>query len=149
MTKTGTPNPTIKDDLILETEADGDRTYPDGWFDRHPLPELQDLRDAVPRQVVRSYEFEAVKTARRIVDAQLRTYHEMKERRSMTDLVKLNKRLEAINTAITAVHNALNVHRELSHDKQQDDHLTNALIRLLAAQVNVRDLIKDLEITGR
>lgn len=67
----------------------------------------------------------------------------------MTELQKLQERLESINEAITATQHASSVDRKLSHDKHYSGHFTKALTELSHLKTGVESLIKRHETIGR
>ena len=58
----------------------------------------------------------------------------------MTDLEKLEARIEAVNTAIANVKMAMGVDRKLSHDKHPSGHFTKALAELMTIQSSLNAL---------
>jgi hypothetical protein len=52
----------------------------------------------------------------------------------MTDLEKLEARIEAVDTAIAATKMAMGVDRKMSHDKHPNGHFTKALAELMTIQ---------------
>jgi hypothetical protein len=58
----------------------------------------------------------------------------------MTELEKLEARIEAVNTAIAATKMALGVDRKMSHDKHPSGHYTKALTELTDIQTGLNAL---------
>jgi hypothetical protein len=58
----------------------------------------------------------------------------------MTELEKLEARIEAVNTAIGATKMALGVDRKMSHDKHPSGHYTKALTELTDIQTGLNAL---------
>jgi hypothetical protein len=58
----------------------------------------------------------------------------------MTELEKLEARIEAVNTAIAATKMALGVDRKMSHDKHPSGHYTKALTELIDIQTGLNAL---------
>lgn len=58
----------------------------------------------------------------------------------MTDLEKLEVRIEAVNTAIAGVKMAMGVDRKMSHDKHPSGHFTKALTELTDVQTGLNAL---------
>lgn len=67
----------------------------------------------------------------------------------MTDLEKLEVRIEAVDTAMFNVKVALNVDRKLSHDKHSNGHFTNALDELMSVRTQLSNLKLRIETVGR
>jgi len=67
----------------------------------------------------------------------------------MTDLEKLEARIEAVDTAITNVKMAMSVERKMSHDKHQNGHYTQALTELTAIQTGLNALRIRMIAVGR
>ena len=67
----------------------------------------------------------------------------------MTELEKLNARLEAIEQAITATMHAASVDRKMGHDKHLSGHFTKALTELDALKNSIKALIVRHEAIGR
>ncbi len=67
----------------------------------------------------------------------------------MTDLEKLEARIEAVNTAIASVKTALSVDRKMSHDKHPSGHYTKALAELMTIQSSLSTLKIRLQAVGR
>lgn len=63
----------------------------------------------------------------------------------MTDLEKLNARLNTITAAKDAVQHAVTVDRKLSTERHNSGHLTRALTELAAIESHLISLIKRLE----
>ena len=58
----------------------------------------------------------------------------------MTDLEKLEARIEAVNAAIASVKTAMSVDRNIIHAKHYDDKYINALIELTDIQSSLNSL---------
>ena len=58
----------------------------------------------------------------------------------MTELEKLEARIEAVDTAIAATKMALGVDRKMSHDKHPSGHYTKALTELMDIQTSLNAL---------
>jgi hypothetical protein len=58
----------------------------------------------------------------------------------MTELEKLEARIEAVDTAIAATKMALGVDRKMSHDKHPSGHYTKALTELIDIQTGLNAL---------
>ena len=67
----------------------------------------------------------------------------------MTEVEKLNERLEAIEQAILVTQHAATVDRKLSHDKHYNGHLTKALTELVTVRDGVKALKVRFETVGR
>jgi hypothetical protein len=67
----------------------------------------------------------------------------------MTDLEKLEVRIEAVDTAIANVKMAMGVDRKLGHDKHPNGHYTKALAELMTIQSNLSNLRVRLIAVGR
>jgi hypothetical protein len=67
----------------------------------------------------------------------------------MTDLEKLEARIEAVDTAIASVKMAMSVDRKLSHDKHPQGHFTKALTELTDIQTKLNALRVRLIAVGR
>jgi hypothetical protein len=67
----------------------------------------------------------------------------------MTDLEKLDVRIEAINAAVSNVKTAMVVDRKMSHDKHQNGHYTQALTELTAIQTGLNALRIRMTVVGR
>ena len=67
----------------------------------------------------------------------------------MTDLEKLEARIESVNNAIDAVKSAVVVERKMSHDKHPNGHYTKALAELLTIQSSLNALRIRLITVGR
>jgi hypothetical protein len=67
----------------------------------------------------------------------------------MTDLEKLEARIEAVDTAVASVKMAPGVDRKLSHDKHPSGHYTKALAELMTIQSNLNNLRVRLIAVGR
>ena len=67
----------------------------------------------------------------------------------MTDLEKLEARIEAVNTAIASVKMAMGVDRKLGHDKHPNGHYTKALTELTDIQTSLNALRVRMIAVGR
>ena len=67
----------------------------------------------------------------------------------MTDLEKLEARIEAVDTAIAATKMAMGVDRKLGHDKHPNGHFTKALQELTSVQTQLNALKVRVETVGR
>jgi hypothetical protein len=67
----------------------------------------------------------------------------------MTDLEKLEARIEAVDTAIASVKMAMGVDRKLSHDKHPQGHFTKALQELVSVQTQLNALRTRMIAVGR
>ena len=67
----------------------------------------------------------------------------------MTDLEKLEARLEATNAAIEATKHATVVNRKMSHDRHENGHFTKALTELTDMQTGLSNLIARYKAVGR
>jgi len=67
----------------------------------------------------------------------------------MTDLEKLEARIEAVDTAIAATKMAMGVDRKLGHDKHPNGHYTRALTELTDIQTSLNALRIRLIAVGR
>jgi hypothetical protein len=67
----------------------------------------------------------------------------------MTELEKLEARIEAVDTAIANVKMAMGVDRKLSHDKHHNGHFTKALTELVDVQTKLNALKRRMETVGR
>jgi hypothetical protein len=67
----------------------------------------------------------------------------------MTDLEKLEARIEAVDTAIASVKMAMAVDRKLSHDKHPSGHFTKALAELMTIQSSLNALRIRMIAVGR
>ena len=67
----------------------------------------------------------------------------------MTDLEKLEARIEAVNTAIASVKMAMGVDRKLGHDKHPNGHYTKALTELTDIQTSFNALRVRMIAVGR
>jgi hypothetical protein len=67
----------------------------------------------------------------------------------MTELEKLEARIEAVNTAIDATKMALGVDRKMSHDKHPSGHYTKALTELTDIQTGLNALKTRMIAIGR
>jgi hypothetical protein len=67
----------------------------------------------------------------------------------MTDLEKLEARIEAVDTAIANVKMAMGVDRKLGHDKHPNGHYTKALTELTDIQTSLNALRVRMITVGR
>ena len=67
----------------------------------------------------------------------------------MTDLEKLEARIEAVDTAIAAAKMAMGVDRKMSHEKHIDGHYTRALTELVDIQTRLNALRIRIIAVGR
>jgi hypothetical protein len=67
----------------------------------------------------------------------------------MTEVEKLEARIEAVDTAIANVRMAMSVDRKLSHDKHVNGHFTKALTELVDVQTKLNALKIRVETVGR
>jgi hypothetical protein len=67
----------------------------------------------------------------------------------MTDLEKLEARIEAVDTAIAATKMAMGVDRKLGHDKHPNGHYTKALTELTDIQTSLYALRVRMITVGR
>lgn len=67
----------------------------------------------------------------------------------MTELEKLEARIEAVDTAIANVKMAMSVDRKLGHDKHVNGHFTKALQELTSVQTQLNALKVRVETVGR
>jgi hypothetical protein len=67
----------------------------------------------------------------------------------MTDLEKLEARIEAVDTAIANVKMAMGVDRKLSHEKHPSGHYTKALAELMTIQSSLNNLRVRMIAVGR
>jgi hypothetical protein len=67
----------------------------------------------------------------------------------MTDLEKLEARIEAVDTAIANVKMAMGVDRKMSNDKHPNGHYTKALTELTTIQTGLNALKIRIETVGR
>jgi hypothetical protein len=67
----------------------------------------------------------------------------------MTDLEKLEARIEAVDTAIANVKMAMGVDRKLSHEKHPNGHFTKALAELMTIQSSLNTLRIRMIAVGR
>ena len=67
----------------------------------------------------------------------------------MTELEKLEARIEAVNTAIANVKMAMSVDRKLGHEKQASGHCTKALQELTSVQTQLNALKVRVQTVGR
>ena len=67
----------------------------------------------------------------------------------MTDLEKLEARIEAVDTAIAATKTAMGIDRKLSHDKHPSGHFTKSLDELTRIQTGLKALKIRVEAVGR
>jgi hypothetical protein len=67
----------------------------------------------------------------------------------MTDLEKLEARIEAVDTAVANVKMAMGVDRKLSHEKHPNGHFTKALAELMTIQSSLNALRIRMIAVGR
>ncbi len=67
----------------------------------------------------------------------------------MTDLEKLEARIEAVNIAIANTKMAMGVDRKMSHDKHPSGHYTKALTELIDIQTSLNALRIRMIAVGR
>jgi hypothetical protein len=67
----------------------------------------------------------------------------------MTEIEKLEARIEATDTAIANVRMAMGVDRKLSHDKHTNGHFTKALDELTSVRSQLSNLKVRVETVGR
>jgi hypothetical protein len=67
----------------------------------------------------------------------------------MTEIEKLEARIEATDTAIANVRMAMGVDRKLSHDKHPSGHFTKALDELTSIRSQLSNLKVRVETVGR
>ena len=67
----------------------------------------------------------------------------------MTDLEKLEARIESVDNAIDAVKSAVVVERKMSHYKHPNGHYTKALAELLTIQSGLNALRIRMNAVGR
>ncbi len=67
----------------------------------------------------------------------------------MTEIEKLEARIEAIDTAIASTKMAMGVDRKLSHDKHTNGHFTKALDELTSVRSQLSNLKIRVETVGR
>jgi hypothetical protein len=67
----------------------------------------------------------------------------------MTDLEKLEARIEAVNATIASVKTAMSVDRKMSHDKHPSGHYTKALTELVDIQTGLNGLRIRMIAVGR
>lgn len=67
----------------------------------------------------------------------------------MTEIEKLEARIEAVDTAIASVKMALGVDRKMSHDKHPSGHFTKALTELDCVRTQLNSLKVRMETVGR
>lgn len=67
----------------------------------------------------------------------------------MTELEKLEARIEAVDTAIASVKMAMGVDRKMGHDKHPSGHFTKALAELMSLQSQLNALRVRLQTVGR
>ena len=67
----------------------------------------------------------------------------------MTDLEKLEARIEAVDTAVASVKMALGVDRKLSHEKHPNGHFTKTLAELMTIQSSLNALRIRMIAVGR
>lgn len=67
----------------------------------------------------------------------------------MTEVEKLQARLEAVDQAVEAVRHALSVDRKMGHDKHPSGHYTKALVELDSVRNQILALKVRQEAVGR
>jgi uncharacterized protein (DUF3084 family) len=67
----------------------------------------------------------------------------------MTELEKLEARIEAVDTAVANVKMAMGVDRKLGHEKHVNGHYTKALQELTSIQTQLNTLRVRVETVGR
>jgi hypothetical protein len=67
----------------------------------------------------------------------------------MTEVEKLEARIESLDAAIAATKTAMSVDRKMSHDKHPSGHFTKALAELMTMQSNLKLLKIRVETVGR
>lgn len=67
----------------------------------------------------------------------------------MTDLEKLEARIEAVDSAIAATKMAMSVDRKMSHEKHANGHYTKALTELTDIQTSLNALRIRMIAVGR
>jgi hypothetical protein len=67
----------------------------------------------------------------------------------MTEVEKLEARIESLDAAIAATKTAMGVDRKMSHDKHPSGHFTKALAELMTMQSNLKLLKIRVETVGR
>jgi hypothetical protein len=67
----------------------------------------------------------------------------------MTEIEKLEARIEATDTAIANVRMAMGVDRKLSHDKHTNGHFTKALDELTSVRSQLSNIKVRVETVGR
>jgi hypothetical protein len=67
----------------------------------------------------------------------------------MTDLEKLEARIEAVNAAVAATQHAATVNRKMSHDRHVGGHFTKALTELTDMQTSLNNMKTRLVTVGR
>ena len=67
----------------------------------------------------------------------------------MTEIEKLEARIEAVDTAIANVRMAMGVDRKLSHDRHTNGHFTKALDELTSVRSQLSNLKIRVETVGR
>ena len=67
----------------------------------------------------------------------------------MTEIEKLEARIEATDTAIANVRMAMGVDRKMSHDKHSNGHFTKALDELTSIRSQLSNLKVRVETVGR
>ena len=67
----------------------------------------------------------------------------------MTEIEKLEARIEATDTAIANVRMAMGVDRKLSHDRHPNGHFTKALDELTSIRSQLSNLKVRVETVGR
>ena len=67
----------------------------------------------------------------------------------MTEIEKLDERIQAVEAAIAATQHAASVDRKLSHDKHTSGHFTKALTELTSLKSSLNNLKIRTEAVGR
>lgn len=67
----------------------------------------------------------------------------------MTEIEKLEARIDAVAAAIDAIKHAAVVDRKMSHDKHVDGHFTKALTEMAGLSSSLNALKKRIEAIGR
>ena len=67
----------------------------------------------------------------------------------MTEVEKLEARIEAVDTAIASVKMAMGVDRKMGHNKHVNGHFTKALQELTSIQTQLNALKVRVETVGR
>ena len=67
----------------------------------------------------------------------------------MTEVEKLEARIEAVDTAIASVKMAMGIDRKMGHDKHVNGHFTKSLQELTSIQTQLNALKVRVETVGR